>query len=161
MRWFAEHVHSHLRREGGYHLDVVGRRPPAGFGASLPPEIAVLADVPDVKPHLARAAVVVVPLRVGGGSRLKILEAFALGRPVVSTTLGAEGLAVEDGRHILLADDPEAFARAVLSLWSAPDRARSLAGEARSLVDARYGWDRIAQVQAALWREAASGELCR
>lgn len=157
-RWFAERVHPALRREGPYRLAVVGRRPPAGFGADFPPEIAVVADVDDVRPHLAKASVVVVPLRVGGGSRLKILEAFAMGRPVVSTTLGAEGLAADDGRHLLLADEPEAFARAVLALWKDPDRVRTMTREARNLVEARYGWDRIAQVQAALWREAvASG----
>jgi glycosyltransferase involved in cell wall biosynthesis len=157
-RWFAERVHPLLRREGAYRLAVVGRRPPAGLGATFPREIAIVADVEDIRPHLAKASVVVAPLRVGGGSRLKILEAFAVGRPVVSTTLGAEGLAVEDGRHLVLADEPEAFARAVLALWKEPDRGRAMAREARSLVEAHYGWDRIAKVQAALWREAvASG----
>ena len=156
VRWFVERVHPLLLREGPYRLSVVGRRPPSGFGAGFPPEITVAADVDDIRPHLAKASVVVVPLRVGGGSRLKILEAFAVGRPVVSTTLGAEGLAVEDGRHLLLADGPEAFARAVLALWKDPDRGHAMAREARSLVETCYGWDRIAEVQAALWREAAA-----
>jgi glycosyltransferase involved in cell wall biosynthesis len=155
-RWFAERVHPVLRRDGAYRLAVVGRRPPAGFGATFPQEIAIVADVEDIRPHLAKASIVVAPLRVGGGSRLKILEAFAAGRPVVSTTLGAEGLAVENGRHLVLADEPEAFASAVLALWREPDRGRAMAREARGLVEARYGWDRIAKVQAALWREAAA-----
>ncbi len=155
-RWFVEEVHPVLRREGPYRLAVVGRRPPPGFGVGFPPEIVVVADVEDIRPHLAEASVVVVPLRVGGGSRLKILEAFAAGRPVVSTTLGAEGLAVEDGRHLVLADEPAAFAGAILALWKEPDRGRTLSREARGLVETQYGWDRIARVQAALWREAAA-----
>lgn len=155
-RWFVERVHPLLRREGDYRLEVIGRRPPAGFGAGFPSEVTVVGDVPDVRPHLAKASVVVVPLRVGGGSRLKILEAFAAGRPVVSTRMGAEGLTAVEGRHLILADEPEAFALGILSLWSAPDRGRDMARNARDLVEARYGWDGIARVQAALWREAAA-----
>src|SRR5207248_7650671 len=83
-------------------LSIVGRRPPAWLvqRARTEPGVELHADVPDVRPHLARAAVLAVPLRIGGGSRLKILEALGCGVPVVSTRVGAEGLDLRDGEHL-------------------------------------------------------------
>lgn len=101
--------------------------------------------VPDVADVVASSEVCVVPLRQGGGTRLKILEAMALGTPVVSTRKGAEGLEVIDGEHLLLADTPEAFAAAVLSLLNDRARARALAANARRLIADRYTWTRIGQ----------------
>jgi glycosyltransferase involved in cell wall biosynthesis len=82
----------------------------------------------------------VAPLRMGGGTRLKLLEALALARPVVSTTLGAEGFPVESGRELLLADSPGEFARAVLSNLDSPERWRAMGEAGRTLVRARYDW---------------------
>jgi len=97
----------------------------------------------DVRPTVARSAVCVVPLRVGGGTRLKILEAMALGTPVVSTTKGAEGLETTPGEDILIADTPPAFADAVLRLLSDGSLRARLSANGRRLVADRYGWDRI------------------
>jgi glycosyltransferase involved in cell wall biosynthesis len=119
------------------------------------PGIWVTGTVDDVRRFVQPAAVYVVPLRVGGGSRLKILEAMAMGRPVVSTTIGAEGIDVVDGRHVALADDPTAFAAAVLALLDDAARGDAMAREGRALVEARYGWDALAMRFGAAIRGAA------
>jgi polysaccharide biosynthesis protein PslH len=107
------------------------------------PGVRFAGFVPDIASTVAGTAVCVVPLRRGGGTRLKILEAMALGTPVVATRKGAEGLDVVDGTHLLLADGADAFARAVLTLLDSPDRARALADNARALIADRYTWPRI------------------
>ena len=100
----------------------------------------------DVRPAVARSWVCVVPLKVGGGTRLKILEAMALGTPVVATSKGAEGLDVTPGKDILIADEPEAFAEAVLRLLDEPSLRARLAAGGRRLVEARYSWQTCARV---------------
>src|SRR6266567_6467033 len=101
--------------------------------------------VPDVRPYVHDAACYVVPLRVGGGTRLKILDAWAMGKAVVSTSVGCEGLAAEDGRNILIRDDPESFAQAVRTvLRDAPLRLR-LGVEGRRTVERQYSWERIGE----------------
>jgi len=94
---------------------------------------------------VAEAAACVVPIRQGGGTRLKILEAMALGTPVVSTTKGAEGLSVTDGEHLLLADDPASFAACTLRLFRDDGLRSRLARNARRLVEERYDWAQIGQ----------------
>ncbi len=97
-------------------------------------------SVADVRPWLAQATVVVVPLRSGGGTRLKILEALAMSRPVVSTTLGAEGLDLEAGREIQIADDPGVFARRVVELLADPAARQRLGTAGRRRVEQSYDW---------------------
>lgn len=99
--------------------------------------------VPDLRPVVRDAAVYVVPLRAGSGTRLKVLEAMALGKAIVTTTIGSEGIALQDGHEALFADDPQAFADAVLSLLDAPLRAARLGAAARSCAEDHYGWDAI------------------
>ena len=96
--------------------------------------------VEDLRPSVAAAAAVVVPLRLGGGTRLKILEAMAMARPVVSTSVGAAGIEATHGRELLLADDPERFAAELRRLLDDPALGARLGAEARALVAARYGW---------------------
>ena len=108
--------------------------------------------VPSVAPYYAEAAVAIVPLRIGGGARLKILEAFAFRVPVVSTSIGWEGLAVESGRHLLVADRPRAFAEACVALLHDASLADHLAGHAAALVASRYAWDTIENDMAAMLR---------
>jgi glycosyltransferase involved in cell wall biosynthesis len=104
------------------------------------PGVSVTGRVDDVRPYLAEAAAYVVPLRIGGGTRLKIFEAMAAGRAVVSTSIGAEGLPTEPGRHLLLADAPESFAASVVALLTRPALRHSVEGEARALVANGYDW---------------------
>ena len=122
-------------------------------GADPPPAVRrleaiegvhVTGRVPDVKDYYARSALSVVPLRAGGGTRLKILEAMALGRPVVSTGLGAEGLDAVDGEHLRIADEPPAFAAAVVDLLRDDAAYARLAANGRRLVEEVYDWDVIA-----------------
>jgi len=97
--------------------------------------------VEDIRPYLAQASVVVVPLRIGSGTRLKVLEAMAMAKAVVSTSVGCEGLEVSGGEHLLIADDPSTFAAAVIRLLDNPAEAAALGRRGRALVESRYGWD--------------------
>lgn len=113
--------------------------------AKQDPGIVVTGVVPDVRPYLAAASVVAVPLLQGGGTRLKILEAFASKRPVVSTTKGAEGLQVRDGEHLLIKDKVDEIVAAVQQLWSEPSLAKKLADSAYQLVQTEYSWKASSQ----------------
>ena len=139
-------------------LTIVGRAPtPAVRRLAADHGITVTGRVDDVRPYVQGAAVYVVPLRIGGGTRLKIFEAMAMGKAVVSTTVGAEGLPVENGEHLLLADEPHLFARAVVRLFRDLERRRALEAAARKLVVARYDWSAVAgELEEALGRFAAS-----
>jgi glycosyltransferase involved in cell wall biosynthesis len=139
-------------------LTVVGRKPYASLLelAERDPSIVVTGRVEDVRPYMERAAAYVVPIRVGGGTRLKIYEAMAMGKPVVSTTVGAEGLPLDDGEDLLLADTPRAFADAVVRVLTDAELARSLGARAAEKVRARFGWDKVAAVFAEHCARAAS-----
>lgn len=122
-------------------LAVVGRNPSARLrAAGATAGVHVTGTVPDVRPYMAEAAVYVVPLRVGGGTRLKIFEALAMDKAIVSTGVGAEGLPIVPGEHYLRADRPEDFARAVVTLLKDPSRRRTLGAAGRRLVEERYSW---------------------
>ena len=126
---------------------IVGRNPSARVRELAERDgVTVTGTVDDVRPHIAAGAVYVVPLRAGGGTRLKIFEALAMARPVVSTTVGAEGLGIGPGRHYVAADDPGAFADAVVSLLRDPERRRAIGDAGRSLVETCYAWPTIARV---------------
>ena len=122
--------------------------------------VNVTGGVPSVVDHLHEAAVFVVPLRVGGGTRLKIFEAMAAGKAVVSTPVGAEGLDVHDGRDIILADTPSRFADAVIDLLRDPERRRRLEVAATE-VAARYDWSVIARHFEAILTEIAATSVAR
>jgi sugar transferase (PEP-CTERM/EpsH1 system associated) len=128
-------------------LTVVGRNPTARLKALADADtrITVTGRVEDVRPYIDRAAAYVVPLRIGGGTRLKIYEAMAMGKPVISTTIGAEGLPLRDGTDLLLADAPDAFAKAVVRTLTERALARQLSERARSLVCERFGWQHAAE----------------
>jgi sugar transferase (PEP-CTERM/EpsH1 system associated) len=128
-------------------LTIVGRNPTAKVRtlAEGRSDISVTGTVPDVRPYLEAASVVVVPLRIGGGTRIKIYEAMGMERAVVSTTIGAEGLDVVDGEHLLLADDPQSFADAVVALLRVPERAEQIGQQAASHVRAHFGWAAVAE----------------
>ena len=109
-----------------------------------------------MRPHVAAGSVYVVPLRIGGGTRLKIFEAMAMGKAVVSTTIGAEGLPVTSGHNVMIADEPARFAHAVIHLIRDTEIRRRIETEARRLVVERYDWSAVTQDF-----ENAFGRICR
>jgi glycosyltransferase involved in cell wall biosynthesis len=141
-------------------LSIVGLAPPAVvFEAARHSTLAteVTGYVASVEPYFQRARILVVPLRYGGGTRLKILEAFAYGVPVVSTSVGAEGLGVRHEREVLLADDPVSFAREIDRLLDDDALAAQLATAGRKLVERRFDWHQIGRdLAAALSRALAA-----
>lgn len=134
----------------GAHLVVTGRTDDvdqetrSALCAAANGQVHLTGFLPDLRPALDAAQVCVVPLRAGGGTRLKILEAFAAGLPVVATTRGAAGIGAEHGRHLLLADTPDDIVAGVARLLQRPVEAASFAREARRLVEERYDWPAIA-----------------
>lgn len=129
-------------------LWVVGRKPTQKVLALAAgnPAIEVTGAVPDIRPYMKSAAVYVVPLRIGGGTRIKIFEAMSAGKAVVSTSVGAEGLPVTSGEDILLADQPEDFAAAVVRLVSDAIERNRISRAARELVESRYSWSGVTDV---------------
>jgi polysaccharide biosynthesis protein PslH len=126
-------------------LLLVGRRPTQFMqeAAKREPRIIVTGSVPDVRPYLAAASVMVVPLLQGGGTRLKILEAFAAGCPVVSTAKGAEGINARDGEHLLIRNKVEELVAGVSQIWSNPSLGEKLAQHAYELVRTEYSWEAV------------------
>ncbi|MEO7971007.1 MAG: glycosyltransferase [bacterium] len=148
IRYFTEQIMPRIKSKiPEATLTVVGRNPYPGLVelAKSDGSIIVTGRVDDVRPYMERAAAYVVPLRVGGGTRLKIFEAMAMEKPIVSTTIGAEGLPVTDGAELLLADTPEAFAAAVVGVLQDRDRANELGRRAATLVRAEFGWQQVAE----------------
>ncbi|MEJ2228879.1 MAG: glycosyltransferase family 4 protein [Alphaproteobacteria bacterium] len=127
------------------HCKIIGNRPPPSLQALAGPRLEFTGFVPDLRPHLAEAAAVIVPLRIGGGTRLKIVEAMAMGKAIVSTTLGAEGIEAVLGQDLLIEDQPEAFANAVGRLLADPGLATRIGHSARQLAVQRYSWNVAAQ----------------
>lgn len=164
VRWFVKEVLPLVRRQAPeVRLTIVGRDPIASVRELHAPEtgVVVTGTVPDVRPWLASSAVFVVPLRVGGGTRLKLYEGLATGIPTVSTTIGAEGLPLEDGVHLRIADAPDAMAEAIVALVRNPAGAARMGAAAARYVRGRFGWDGVAQqfVEACLRLGARSPDL--
>jgi polysaccharide biosynthesis protein PslH len=121
------------------HTVFVGMKPPEALKTF--PGVETTGFVQDIRPFVAQAGCVIVPLRVGGGTRLKILDSLAMGKAIVSTSLGAEGIDLTHGKDILLADRPDDFARCVTRLVNQPDFGRQLGENGRNLVERKYSWD--------------------
>jgi len=143
--YFAEAILPRIRAEvPDVTLSVVGRNPSARLReAAVRAGIVVTGTVDDVRPYIDEAALYIVPLRAGGGTRLKIFEALAMGKAVVSTRVGAEGLALTPGRDVAIADQPDAFASAVATLLRDPARRSALGRAGRQLVQRRYSWEQV------------------
>jgi polysaccharide biosynthesis protein PslH len=146
VRWFLDRVFPLvLRQVPNATFVVAGAEPPSWLRSRANERIRITGPVTDMRPYLEAASVLVAPLRIAGGTRVKILEAQAVGRPVVSTTLGAEGLRVRHGVSLLLADESDAFAARVTDALTHRGLARSLAIEGQRLVRDHYDWNQIGQ----------------
>ena len=146
MQYFVREIFPRIRQlEPQATLSIIGRSPtPAVKRLAEVGGIEVSGRVDDVRPHMAEGLVYVVPLRIGGGTRLKIFEAMSMGKAVVSTTVGAEGLPVTPGHDIVIADEPVRFAQAVVHLIRDGELRRRIETEARRLVVDRYDWSAVA-----------------
>jgi sugar transferase (PEP-CTERM/EpsH1 system associated) len=127
-------------------LTVVGRNPSRYLVNELKqyPEIKVVGWVEDVRPYISRHALYIIPLRIGGGTRIKVYEAMAMGKAVVSTAIGVEGLPVTSGVNVIIADDPESFAQEVIRLLRDPEMRNRIEREARKFVETNASWDKAA-----------------
>jgi polysaccharide biosynthesis protein PslH len=148
IRFFTEQILPLIKQSvPDVTLTIVGRNPYPGLRELSKKDSSVILTgrVDDVRPYIERAAAYVVPLRIGGGTRLKIYEALAMEKPMVSTTIGAEGLPLKDGVELLIADTPEAFASAVVRLLQNTNEASQMARRAANRVRANFGWDGVSQ----------------
>ena len=148
MLWFGLEALPRIRRETPVQLQIAGMLPHRRLDRlGALPDVELTGEVEDIVPYIHRSAIYLAPMRVGGGTRFKVLEAMACARPIVSTSLGVEGIPVRDGEHVLIADDPKSFADAVLSLLrdqaAGGERSRSLGEAARTFVEKRFTWEMI------------------
>lgn len=164
IRYFTEQIMPRIKQAvPGVNLTVVGRNPYPGLVelSKRDPAVTVTGRVDDVRPFMEEAAVYIVPLRIGGGTRLKIYEAMAMEKPIVSTSVGAEGLPVVDGKEILLADTPESFAEAVVKLLRDESFATELGKRSAVTVREKFGWETVAKSFASICEHlCVSVSLC-
>ncbi len=156
MLWFCSDILPRIRRENASaQLCIVGQKPaPRVLALSDQPGVTVTGWVADVRPHVAEASIYVVPLRMGSGTRLKVLEAMAMGKAIVSTHRGVEGIDLVPDRDAVLADTADEFARCVVTLLRDPERRRSLGRAARRLVETSYDWHQIVPLIEKTWHSA-------
>ena len=162
IRYFTEQILPRVRQSvPNVTLTVVGRNPYPGLLelSKRDPAVIVTGRVDDVRPFMDEAAVYIVPLRIGGGTRLKIYEAMAMEKPIVSTSIGAEGLPVENGKQIVLADTPETFADAVVQLIQQPQLAAEIGQRAAAKVRQNFGWDKVAESFAAICESRITSQV--
>jgi glycosyltransferase involved in cell wall biosynthesis len=145
MLWFCNEMLPRIRAEIPLaHIVIVGQKPAPRIAAlSGQQGVEVTSMVPDTRPYIADAAVYVVPLRMGSGTRLKVLEAMAMGKAIVSTSRGVEGIDLQPNRQAVVADTDDAFARAVIALMRDAERRRALGQAARKLAEEKYDWRKI------------------
>ncbi len=153
--WFAVEIWPVVRKEiPGARCTIAGSRPPKNLLTNAPDGVTVAGFVEDLDALYADADVMAVPLRIGGGMRIKLLEYFARGKAVVSTRIGAEGNDAADGEHILLADSAADFAAAIVRLLRNADLARSIGASARTLAVEKYSWECVAESFECVYRDA-------
>jgi polysaccharide biosynthesis protein PslH len=144
VMWFVEQVWPRIQAvRPAASFTVAGAHPPREIQRLAGPGICVTGALPDMRPIMADASVLIAPLRMGSGTRLKVVEGLAMGKAMVSTSLGCEGIDVRDGEHLWIADSPEQFAAAVLKLLDDQAAAARLGAAGRAMVEQCYGWDSI------------------
>ena len=160
VRFLLDHIFpTVVAREPRARLSLVGRKPPAWLvkRAEECPSVELVADVPDVRPYLRGCGAMVVPLRIGGGSRLKIIEALAAECPVISTTIGAEGLPIIAGAHYTEANAASEIAAAMVDAMRQPERHRAIARQGRQVVIEHHDWSLLSRRLETLWLTHAGG----
>lgn len=159
MIWFCQEIFPIIyQKKPELKLKIVGRDPvPEVLALEEIDGITVIGGVKDIRPFFQQAKLYVVPLRYGGGTRLKILEAMAMGVPIVSTSLGCEGLELVHGNDLLVADEPSGFALSVFDLCNSADLRSSLAVCSRKIVEEKYDWKNLAKEQENAYRAAFVG----
>jgi len=148
MTYFIDRIFPLIKaEEGDAKLVIVGRKPSAQFLKSIHnrPDIEATGWVDDTRPYIARSSVFVVPIRIGGGTRMKIYEGMAMGKACVSTTVGAEGLPIQNGEHIYLADTEREFANAVITLLQNKELRQEVGARARQYVYENFRWEKVAE----------------
>lgn len=154
--WFVREVLPLIRAERPeVRLDIVGANPVPAVQALAGPAVKIHGRVAEVASYLEQSAAMLVPLRIGGGTRLKIVEALAMNTPVVSTTIGAEGLGLVHGEHLQLADEAASFAHATLELLANPSAAADLGRRGGTYIKEHYNWDVLADVLVDYWERIA------
>lgn len=160
VEWFLEEVWPLVKSAvPGARFFAIGQRPSQRVLDAAATDDSVIAPghVADVRPWVEQAAVYVVPMRVGGGTRLKVLDAMAQGKAIVSTSLGAEGIDASNGTHLMLADDARSFAGTVVDLIGRPDRRNALGDAARARVESHYAWRILGRQLAAAYADVVAG----
>ena len=159
-RWFVSSVFpAILAKKPDARIQIVGRSPTPSIQrlATDSQNVLVTGAVEDVRPYFSRSTLFVVPIRMAGGARLKVLEALAMGLPVVSTSMGIEGIHLEDGKEVLLADSAEDFAAAVLRLLDDPTLRKRLSLAGRQAAEERFSWSQVAPRLLGVYATIAGG----
>jgi glycosyltransferase involved in cell wall biosynthesis len=163
IRWFVEEIFPLVyEREPETTLTIIGKNPPPDFyqlQKRYPQAIEVTGYVHDLTPYLERAALMVIAVRAGGGMRVRILEAFARGMPVVTTTVGLEGIDAQPGKEILVEDTPQEFADATLRLMNDPELGSRLAMNGRQLAIKHYDWQVVLKKMDAIYQQDTNQEF--
>ena len=152
IEYFITEILPLLRDRQNLHLEIIGRNQNPSVPAAAEGRVSFAGFVDDLQARVRRAAVFIVPLRAGSGTRLKILEAMAMGKAIISTRIGAEGIGLVDGNSAFLADTPDEFARAIERLLDDPELRQRLGRRARLLAEQHYGWTAIGERLLATYR---------
>lgn len=152
-----------LKTIGDIQLTVIGKQPdtPVAQEIAKHPNVTLAGLVEDIRPDVDAAAAYIVPLRIGGGTRLKILDALSMSKAIISTSVGCEGLDVEDGKTIVIADTPDAFAQAIVKVLADPAWADTIGRQGRQLVESRYDWAAVAKTLMAVYADTAQRQTTR
>lgn len=157
IRWFFTDVFPLIRqRVPDATLTIIGKNPPqdfAEYASGHPDTVKLTGYVQDLVPYLEQSALMVVPVRAGGGMRVRILEAFAYAMPVVTTTIGLEGIEAEPGREVLVADSAKDFAACVIELLENADLQESLSGSGRQLAENKYDWQVVLSAMSPIYKQ--------
>jgi len=143
VQYFCQDIFPHILKQKKVKFIIVGKEGKIKEFTKNEINVKTTDYVDDIRPYFQKASILVVPLRIGSGVRNKILEAMAMGRPVVSTSVGCEGLDVTDGENIIIADKPEDFAHKVISLLESPELQKKLIRAGRKLVEEKYSWENV------------------